>query len=126
VAHEIKELSRETATSAEDIIHKLEAIQAGSQDATEAITEVLKINTQISDISAATAGGVEEQSATTSEIARRMSDAAKGSTDITQVIADVASTSQSTSEGAIGVQYAAQELASLADQLQQLVNRFKI
>ena len=126
VAHEIKQLSRETALSAKDIIHKLERIQTGSASATEAITEVLDINTQINAIASMTASGVEQQSAVTGEIAARMHETAAGSADITKVIADVASSFQETSNGAVGVQSAAQELASLADELQQLVGMFKI
>jgi methyl-accepting chemotaxis protein len=55
-----------------------------------------------------------------------MGEIADGSSDITRLIAEVALTAKHTSEGAVGVQYAAQELASLADDLQQLVGRFKI
>ena len=126
VANEIKQLSRETADSTEDIIRKLEGIQAGASDATEAITEVLSINTQISDISTATADGVKQQSGSTNEIAERMGEIANDSQGITELITEVASSAQKTSEGAIGVQYAAQELASLADDLQLLVDKFKV
>lgn len=126
VAHEIKQLSRETAASAEDIIRKLERIQNGSQDATGAITEVLTINTQISEISVETASGVEQQSLTTNEISERMHEAAEGSREISTVIGNIVTNAQQTSDGAIGVQYAAQELASLANELQELVGKFKI
>jgi len=126
VAHEIKQLSRETAASAEDIIRKLERIQNGSQDATGAITEVLKINTEISEISIETASGVEQQSLTTNEISERMHEVAESSREIATVIGNIVANAQQTSDGAIGVQYAAQELASLANELQELVGRFKI
>jgi methyl-accepting chemotaxis protein len=85
-----------------------------------------KIIAQIHNLSESTASGVEEQSVTTNEIARRMTEAAQGSQDITQVITDVAAAAQETSEGAAGVQRAAKDLASLADQLHQLVVKFKV
>ncbi len=126
VAHEIKQLSRETAASAEDIIRKLERIQGGSQDATSSITEVLKINMQISEISIETASGVEQQSMTTNEISERMHEVAEGIREISTIIGNIVANAQQTSDGAIGVQYAAQELASLANELQELVGKFKI
>jgi methyl-accepting chemotaxis protein len=126
VAHEIKDLSREIATSAEDIIHKLEAIRSGSSDATTAINDISKIISQIHDLSTSTASGVEEQSATTGEIARRMTEAAHGNQDITRVITEVATAAQDISEGAVGVQRAAEDLSVLAEQLQQRVTKFKV
>jgi methyl-accepting chemotaxis protein len=126
VAHEVKELSRETAASAKNIIYKLEAIQSGSRDATAAINEVSKIIIQIHDLAASTASGVEEQSVTTNEIARRMTEAAQGGQDITRVITEVAMAAQQTSEGATGVQRAAEDLSVVAEQLQQLVAKFKV
>ncbi|GAK60891.1 methyl-accepting chemotaxis sensory transducer with Pas/Pac sensor [Candidatus Vecturithrix granuli] len=126
VANEIKELSRETAASAEDIIHKLEAIRSSSEEATTAISAITAIITQIHDLSEATASGVEEQSITTGEIARRMGETAQGSQDITRVIAEIATEAQHTSRGAVDVQAAAKELASLADHLHHLVSKFQI
>ena len=126
VANEIKELSRETAASAEDIIQKLEAIRAGSANATTGINEVAKIIMQICDRSRAAASGVEQQSVTTNEIARRMTEAAHGNQDITRVIAEVATAIQDIAEGGAAVQAAAADLSLLAEQLQQLVGKFKI
>jgi len=126
VANEIKELSRDTAVSTEDIIHKLESIRSGSQNATRSISEVSNIITQIRDLSVATASSIEEQSVTTSEIARRMGEVSQGSQDVTRVISEVATVTQGTSEGVTDVQDAARNLASLANRLQELVGRFKI
>lgn len=126
VAREIKELSQETAASTEDIIQKLEAIRVGGQNAMKAITEVSNIIVQIRDLSSSTASGVEEQSMTTNEIARRMGEAAKGSQDITKVIGDVATVTQNTADGAADVQHSAGDLAALANRLQELVSRFKV
>jgi len=126
VANEIKELSRETAISAEDIIHKLEAIQTGSKGAREAIDKVSTTIMRISDLSESIASGTEEQSVTTDEIVHRITETAGGSQEIAQVIIEVAAMAQNTSKGAAKVQVAARELDTLADQLQQLVGRFQI
>lgn len=72
------------------------------------------------------ATSVEEQTAATSQISGNISDVARGSDEITHTVADVAEGAQRTSERAASVKNAAEELASFADQLQQLVEIFKI
>ncbi|GAK56709.1 methyl-accepting chemotaxis sensory transducer with Pas/Pac sensor [Candidatus Vecturithrix granuli] len=126
VAHEIKELSRETAASTEDIIQKLEAIKVSSGKATSAISKVSEIVAQIRDLANSTASGVEEQSVTTHDIACRMGETAKGSQDITRVVSEVATAAYQSSEGVIKIQSAAEELASLAERLQRIIEEFKV
>ena len=126
VANEIKELSRETASSTEDIINKLETIRAGSEDASKAMYDISETVSQIHDISSFIASGVEEQNSTTNEIANRMGEAAQGNQDITKVIGDVAEIALDTTTNATDVQHASEDLANLADQLQQLLVQFKI
>lgn len=126
VAHEIKELSRETASSAENIIHKLEKIQEGSNNAKTGISRVVTIIQQIRDLSNAIAIAVEQQSGTTQEITHRMQDAARGSLDITRVINEIADSAQHTSAGATDIQHSSGDLAELADHLYHLVQQFKI
>ncbi len=126
VANEIKELARETAVSAEDIIHKVEAIQASTVDATSAITKVSEITHQVYELAASIAAAVEQQAVTTNEISRNIADTARGSDEITHTITEFASTTRQASEQTVHVQDAAQELAELAEQLRQLMKKFKI
>jgi hypothetical protein len=67
---------------------------------------------------------VEEQNATTNEIARNVSDAAHGSGEITSNIAGVAQAAESTSRGAGDTQKAAQQLVETSAQLRRLVEQF--
>ena len=60
------------------------------------------------------------------EMSERMNEAAEGSREITAIIGKVAANAHQSSDGAIGAQYSAQELASLATELQELVEKFKI
>ena len=69
---------------------------------------------------------MEEQSATTNEIGRNVTDAAKGSAEIAQNIGGVAEVAKSTAEGAGNSQAAAAELARMATELQKLVGQFKL
>jgi len=55
-----------------------------------------------------------------------VSDAARGSSEITSNIAGVAEAAESTSRGAGDTQRAAQELVEMSTQLRGLIERFKI
>jgi methyl-accepting chemotaxis protein len=69
---------------------------------------------------------VEEQNATTNEMARNVSEAAHGSGEITSNIAGVAEAADSTSRGASDTQKAAQQLVETSAELRRLVEQFKI
>ena len=74
VANEVKELAKETARATEEIGQKIEAIQTDTQAAVKAIGEVSQIITQVNDISNVIASAVEEQTATTTEIGRNVTE----------------------------------------------------
>ena len=126
VANEVKELAKQTAQATEDISQKIEAIQAGSKGAVDAIGEVSTIINQINDISNTIASAVEEQTATTNEIGRNVGEAARGSGEIAQNISGVASAADSTTQGASDTLNASKALSEMAGQLQELVNRFTL
>lgn len=117
VANEVKELAKQTAKATEEISQRIGAIQADTQGAVDAIGEVSRIINQISDISKSVtegavtgigdlskiivqineistsiAGAVEQQTSTTLEISRNMSEAAKRTSQMVQNINDVART----------------------------------
>ena len=78
VANEVKELAKETAKATEDISRKIESIQMDTKDSVDAIGTISGIINQINDISATIASAVEEQNATTNEMSRNVSEAARG------------------------------------------------
>ena len=78
VANEVKELAKETAKATEDISRKIEAIQGDTKGAVEAIGQITTVINQFNDISNTIASAVEEQTATTNEIARNVQEGAKG------------------------------------------------
>ena len=122
VANEVKELAKQTAAATEDISGKIEAIQTDTKGAVSAIAEIAKIIGQINDISSTIASAVEEQSATTNEIARNATEAAKGSTEISKNITNVSQAAKSTTEGANNTLTAAKELARLSAGLKAVVD----
>jgi len=126
VANEVKELAKQTAKATEDISLKINAIQTDTKGAVDAIASISAVINQINGISGTIATAVEEQSATTNEMTRNVSDAAKGSGEITLNIAGVAEAARGTSNSAHESQKAANELAEMAVQLRSLVDQFKI
>lgn len=126
VANEVKELAKQTATATEDISRKIEAIQADAKSAVSAIASISGVIAQVNDISGTIATAVEEQSATTAEMARNVSEAARGSSEVAQNIQGVAQAAHSTSQGATDSQQASRNLAEMSTQLRELVDRFKL
>ncbi|SDZ10231.1 methyl-accepting chemotaxis protein [Micromonospora pattaloongensis] len=126
VASEVKDLAQETARATEDIAQRVQAIQGDTAGAVEAIAEISAIIGRINDYQLTIASAVEEQSATTAEITRSVSDAATGSTEIASNIASVAAAAGATTQGVTEAQHAAEELARMSDDLQQVVGRFRV
>ena len=125
VANEVKELAKETARATEDIGQKIEAIQRDARGAAGAITQIGSVVHQIHDMQATIASAVEEQTATTNEIARNIAEAAQGGAEISRGITEVAQALRGTAEGASQTRQAAGELARVAAELGRLVGRFR-
>jgi methyl-accepting chemotaxis protein len=124
VANEVKELAKETARATDDIGRSIESIQIDTQDAVTAIGHITTIIGQVNDISSTIASAVEEQSATTSEMGRNVSESAQGSGDIAKNILTVAEVAHNTASGAGQTLTAATDLARMASELRQLIAKF--
>jgi methyl-accepting chemotaxis protein len=125
VANEVKELAKETAKATEDISRKIEAIQGDTKGAVEAIAQITGVINEINDISSTIASAVEEQTATTNEIARNVQEGANGGSQVAENVASVAQAAKSTTQCASDTQRAAGELARMAAELQKVVGQFK-
>jgi methyl-accepting chemotaxis protein len=126
VASEVKELAQETAKATEDIINRVSAIQADTTDAVTAIDQITAIIGRISDYQNLIATAVEEQSTTTAEMSRNVTDAADGTTDIAGNIVGVAEAATTTASGAGQAHAAAKELARIGAELQATVAGFRL
>ncbi len=124
VANEVKELAQETAKATEDIGSRIAAIQSDTEAAVTAISEISTIIAQINDTQTTIASAVEEQTATTNEMGRNVTEAATGSNDIAHNITGVARSASDTTAAASSTSEAAHELAKLASGLQKLVGQF--
>ena len=85
-----------------------------------------KIIDKVNDVSNIIASSIEEQAVVTNEIGKTISESAERSVEISENINEVSSTSVATTMGAIQTNNAASELASMASELQALVNQFKV
>ncbi len=124
VANEVKELANETATATKDIGRKIEAIQADTTDAIQAIGKISETIQQITDISNSIATALEQQLSTSGEIGRNLAEAARGSAEISGGIVAVAEIARDTAGSSESTQKAAEELARLAAELRGLTQRF--
>jgi methyl-accepting chemotaxis protein len=125
VANEVKELAQETAKATEDIARRVLAIQGDTTAAVEAIEAISTIVAQISDRQTTIASAVEEQTATTNEMARNVAEAATGAAEIARNVGGVAQAAAETTSGAGNTASAAGELSRMAGELQDLVGRFR-
>ena len=126
VASEVKELAKETAAATEEIGQKVVAIQGDAHAAMTAIGRISEVITRINDIQGTIASAVEQQTATTNEITRHVTEAATGAGEIAANVTGVAQAAQDTSSGAASAQAAAQDLARLAEELSLTVSRFVV
>ena len=125
VANEVKELAKQTAQATEEISQKIEAIQTDAHGAVQAINNIGNIIAQINDIQGTITTAVDEQTSTTTEIARNVNEAAQGSTEIAENISKVATAAESTSTCATESGNAIGEVGEMASLLQKIVSEFK-
>jgi methyl-accepting chemotaxis protein len=125
VASEVKDLAQETAKATEDIVRRVETIQADTSGAVAAIGEISAIIERINDIQLTIASAVEEQTATTQEMNRTLSEAADGAGNIAVTITGVSEATRRTTDSIDETRHAAGELAAMSRQLQDLVSRFR-
>jgi len=126
VANEVKELAKETAKATGSVAKQIQMIQERTQSAVTAITKIKATIDKINETQNSIAGAAEEQTATTREMGRNISNAAKGTAEIAHNIVGVAKTAQDASSGARDNRQLAANLAKMAADLQKLINRFKV
>lgn len=90
VANEVKELAKQTSNATEDIIQRIESIQADTQQAVVAIQEVSGVIGEIDENQSAIASAVAQQTAMTAEISQNVRQVAEGTSDIAASVAELA------------------------------------
>ena len=126
VANEVKELARQTSTSAEEIGRMIDTIRGDAKEAVEAISRIDRIIAQVDTISTAIADAVEEQSASTDQMSSSLTGAAQSSRAVAENIRSVAHVTQSMSDGTVDLRKAAAELSQMSADLHNLVSQFRL
>ena len=125
VASEVKDLAQETAKATEDIARRVEAIQIDTRSAVDAIAEISSIIASINDYQLTIASAVEEQTATTNEMSRSVTEAATGSGEIAANAAGVAQTAEVSNIAIADLGGRVDDLAGIASDLHAKVSTFR-
>ncbi|ABS03399.1 methyl-accepting chemotaxis sensory transducer [Kineococcus radiotolerans SRS30216 = ATCC BAA-149] len=126
VAGEVKELAQQTARATEEIVGRVNATQADAASAAAAIGEITEVIARIDGLQSTIAAAVEEQSATTSEMVRNVTEVSNGSQEIAVSVADIAAAAEQTTSGAGHTASTADEVAHVAADLDRLVSSFTV
>ncbi len=140
VANEIKELARQTPEATSDIRKKIEKIQHSTSETVREIGGISDVIHNVNDVVSLIATAVEEQSATTREIAANIANAAIGIGDVnanvaqsSTVAADLAEDISALNESAadiskniLRVDESARDLSRLAARLKEMADQFTV
>ncbi len=125
VASEVKDLAQQTAAATGDIVAKVKSIQAASHEARHAMTAATGSVDEATSAQASMAAAVEQQDATTREIAMRMEQAAQASSNAVKLVGDLAAAAEQTAQAAVAVQATNDRLGGSAATLGEAVGRFR-
>ena len=124
VASEVKSLATQTATATEEISGQIRTIQGATKEAVEAIEHIGTTIGRINEIAAAVASAVEEQDATTREMAQNVHQVAQSTSVVSEKVSGLANAAGETGQSAQMVRDHAGELARQAEALRGQVDRF--
>jgi methyl-accepting chemotaxis protein len=124
VAGEVKSLAAQTAKATDEIAQQIRSIQTATLKGVDVIEHVGTTITRINEIAAAVDAAVEQQNATTQDIAQNIHQAAQGTRLMSDKVAGLAAAAGKTGEAAETVRDNAGELARQAELLRSQVDRF--
>jgi methyl-accepting chemotaxis protein len=124
VASEVKSLASQTATATEEISGQIKSIQDATRDAVGAIEHIGTTIARINEIAATVASAVEQQDATTREMAQNVHQVAQSTSVVSEKVTGLASAAGETGQSAEMVRDHAGELAKQAESLRGQVDQF--
>lgn len=124
VAQEVKSLAEQTAKATAEISAQIAGMQGSTSEAATAISSIGRTIGDMNGIAAAIVAAVEEQGATTAEVARNIQQAALGTNEVTINITGVTQAAETSSSAAAQVLSSASELAIQSDTLRGEVRKF--
>ncbi len=124
VAQEVKNLANQTAKATEEITAEIEAMRAAIDRTVTAVRGIHGTVGEIEQVNTAISAAIEEQSATTAEIARNMTAATDGVGTVDRVIENVSTMAWDAQASVAQVQASADDLSSQSDRLRSDVQHF--
>lgn len=125
VAGEVKTLADSTAGATGDISNAVAAIQTNTSTAVTSISDVCRIIQQIRDSQATITTAVEEQTAVTLEVSKRLAECARVTEEIASDVSAVAFAADAASANATETRRLADGLSETAGHLHSLVAAFR-
>ena len=124
VAGEVKALASQTTKATEEIQAQVAAIQSETGRAVDALGNIGKTVDEMSEISTAIASAMEEQGATTHDIARNINEAADRTRDVSTNVRGVGAAAETTSGAAGELQLASDDLRGQSTALEKEMESF--
>ncbi len=124
VASEVKALASQTSKATDEISAQVGSIQSATRTSVEAIDGITRTISKVNEIASAIASAVEEQGAATREIAHNVSQAAKGTGEVSANIVGVRDAARETGVAADQVVSSAAELSLNGETLKAQVDAF--
>ncbi len=124
VANEVKNLASQTENATGVISSHIAEVQAATRDAVGSIGGIVGRIEEISEIAAAIASSVTQQSSATDEIARNVQEAATGTLRVSEIIDEVTQAATRTGDTAGQVLTSAQSLGRQSGSLKTVVGTF--
>jgi methyl-accepting chemotaxis protein len=124
VASEVKSLAAQTAKATEEIAGQIASIQGATKQAVDAIKTIDGTIGHMNEISTMIAAAMEEQGASTREIARNTQEAARGTHDVSESISNVNQAAAEAGSAAAQVLTSSEELGNQAETLRSEVDQF--
>jgi len=123
VANEVKELAKQTAAATEDIRERVEEMQDNTTQAVHVIQDIVGHIERLNSISGVIAAAVEEQTATTSEMARHLATTARGAEEVTSGVQKISGGSEEVSKNVLEAMAGVSEVAGTIGGLVESVRR---
>ncbi|MFD2234669.1 methyl-accepting chemotaxis protein [Phaeospirillum tilakii] len=124
VAGEVKHLANQTARATDEIAQQVAAVQASAREMTGSIEGVVTTIREIDDISTAIASAVQQQEATTRDIASNISEVAHQAGEVSRSVTHLSKASAQACAGTIRVIWSAKTLANVVADLNGEAERF--
>ncbi|WP_297021122.1 methyl-accepting chemotaxis protein [Thalassospira sp.] len=124
VASEVKNLANQTGKATEEITSQINDIQQATGLAVDAIDEIVKMISDISERAAAVAAAVEQQTVATAEISQNVEQAAAGTEEISSAMQGVSEAVSDTNAAAGDVNDSADNLGRQSGDLRSQIDGF--